>query len=183
MADFTSYCDYVASEGAKQIHIDYHDQEYGFPIEDDNLLFERMCLELNQAGLSWELILKRRDGFRRAFDQFDIQKVAAYSDAKVEELLLNPEIIRNRMKVNAMIHNANRVIQIQKEHGSFKNWIDSHHPKTKEEWVKLFRKEFKFMGGEIVNEFLMSTGYLPGAHVETCPVFLEIKKQNPAWMR
>lgn len=90
-------------------------------------------------------------------------------------------IIRNRLKIEATIHNAQCIIQIQQEYGSFKKWLDKHHPKTKEEWVKLFKQTFRFTGGEIVNEFLMSIGYLPGAHAETCPVFRKVLKLKPKW--
>ena len=92
-------------------------------------------------------------------------------------------IIRNRLKINAAIENAKTLLQIQKEFGSFKKWIDHHHPKTKGEWVKLFKITFRFTGGEIVNEFLMSTGYLPGAHIETCSVFKKLIKAKPEFLR
>ena len=92
-------------------------------------------------------------------------------------------IIRNRLKINAAIENAKTIIQIQKEFASFKNWLNHHHPKTKDEWTLLFKKTFRFTGGEIVNEFLMSTGYLPGAHHESCPVFKKVIKAKPAWKR
>jgi DNA-3-methyladenine glycosylase I len=91
-------------------------------------------------------------------------------------------IIRNRLKINAAIENAKVIAQLQKEFGSFKNWIEHHHPKSIEEWVKLFKKHFKFTGGEIVNEFLMSAGYLPGAHSPSCPVFKKIARKKPMWM-
>jgi DNA-3-methyladenine glycosylase I len=92
-------------------------------------------------------------------------------------------IIRNRLKINAAIENAKAILAIQKEFGSFKKWIDYHHPKAKDEWVKIFKKTFKFTGGEIVNEFLMSTGYLPGAHVESCKVYKRMVKAGPAFMK
>lgn len=179
----TTYCDFVAGAGKDTVHRHYHDNEYGFPIDDDNLLFARLVLEINQAGLSWETILKKKDHFFKAFDNFNIDKVARYSEAKKEKLLQDAGIIRNRLKVEAAIHNANVIKGLQKEHGSFKKWIDSHHPKTKEEWVKLFKQTFRFTGGEIVNEFLMSTGYLPGAHKEGCPVYKKILKLKPAWKK
>lgn len=90
-------------------------------------------------------------------------------------------IIRNRLKINAAIENAKTIIGIQKQFGSFEKWLASHHPKTKDEWVKLFKNTFRFTGGEIVNEFLMSTGYLPGAHSKDCPVYNKILKAKPAW--
>lgn len=177
----TTYCDFVQNAGKGTVHKDYHDQEYGFPIQDDNLLFARLILEINQAGLSWETILKKKDNFFAAFDGFEIAKVARYTDKKKEKLMQDAGIIRNRLKIEATIHNAQRILQIQKEYGSFKEWLNIHHPKTKEEWVKLFKQTFRFTGGEIVNEFLMSIGYLPGAHAETCPVYKKLLKLKPKW--
>lgn len=176
-----SYCAYVATTGKEGVHRDYHDQEYGFPIDDDNLLFARLVLEINQAGLSWETILKKKDHFFRAFDHFDLAKVARYTEKKKAKLMEDAGIIRNRLKIEAAVHNAAVILGLQRSHGSFKNWLDSHHPKTKEEWVKLFRAHFRFTGGEIVNEFLMSTGYLPGAHEENCPVYKKVLKKKPKW--
>lgn len=176
-----SYCDVIKGLEAGNVHIHYHDREYGFPIDNDDELFARLVLEINQAGLSWTTILKKKDNFFKAFDHFNIDKVARYNDKKVEKLMQDAGIIRNRLKIDATIENAKRIKLLQKEHGSFKNWIDKHHPLTKEEWVKLFKKTFRFTGGEIVNEFLMSTGYLPGAHDLTCPVYREVLKHHPAW--
>lgn len=177
----TSYCQAVERMEKGNVHVHYHNKEYGFPIEDDNMLFARLVLEINQAGLSWTTILNKKDNFFKAFDNFDIHKVARYSDKKIASLLLNSGIIRNRLKINATIHNAKCIKAIQKEFGSFKNWLNHHHPKTKDEWVKLFKIEFKFTGGEIVNEFLMSTGYLPGAHIESCPVYKKVLQRKPKW--
>ncbi|MCB0825923.1 MAG: DNA-3-methyladenine glycosylase I [Armatimonadetes bacterium] len=170
MAEFQSYCEFVNSERAHPLHKQYHDTEYGFPSRDDQVLFERLILEINQAGLSWETILKKREGFQMAYSGFDIVKVAGYGDEDITRLLGDPGIIRNRLKVLAAIHNANVILSLIKEHGSFANWLDHHHPMEKPEWVKLFKKTFKFTGGEIVGEFLMSLGYLPGAHDENCAV-------------
>lgn len=176
-----SYCEYCKSPKANQLHIDYHNELYGFPVETDNELFGRLILEINQAGLSWELILKKQKYFELAFDAFDVQTVAGYDEKDRERLLNDASIIRNKLKINAAIHNAQQILDIQREFGSFKKWLDSHHPKSREEWTKLFKKQFKFVGGEIVNEFLMSTGYLPGAHDENCPVFDKILEINPKW--
>ena len=178
-----SYCNVVANYSADNLHKIYHDTAYGFPIEDDNELFERLILEINQAGLSWDTILKKQQHFKKAYHNFEIKKVAAYKEKDRERLLNDAGIIRNRLKVDAAISNANTILQIQKDFGSFKNWIDKHHPLSKEEWVKLFKKTFRFTGGEIVNEFLMSIGYLPGVHDESCPVYKKILKQKPAWAR
>lgn len=179
----SSYCDYCNTHPEDTFNKLYHDTEYGFPLKDDNLLFERLILEINQAGLSWITILKKAENFRKAYHKFDIAKVAKYGEKDATRLLNDPGIIRNRLKVNAAIVNAQRILVLQKEHGSFGNWLDHHHPLTKEEWTKLFKKTFVFTGGEIVNEFLMSTGYLAGAHAESCPVYKKVASLRPAWMR
>lgn len=178
---FSSYCSFSAHAEPSSVHKYYHDHEYGFPLDSDDQLFARMILEINQAGLSWDTILKKKENFFNAYDGFKIQVVAQYGENERKRLLADAGIIRNRLKVDAAIENAKRVEAIQKEHGSFQNWLIVHHPKTKEEWTKLFKQQFKFMGGEIVNEFLMSTGYLPGAHVEDCPVYKKVMKSKPAW--
>ncbi|RYJ42396.1 DNA-3-methyladenine glycosylase I [Flavobacterium beibuense] len=180
-----SYCNYIPTmeEPRRSLHKNYHDNHYGFPIHDDNELLGRLIMEINQAGLSWETILKKEASFRKAYDNFNINKIAAYTDTDRERLLNDPGIIRNKLKVNAAIENAKTIQLLQKEFGSFEKWLEHHHPKTKEEWVKLFKKNFKFTGGEIVNEFLMSIGYLPGAHSETCSVYHKTLKQNPMWAR
>lgn len=176
-----SYCEYCNTLDPTNLHVIYHDTQYGFPINSDNELFGRLILEINQAGLSWNTILQKQANFRKAFDGFNIQKIANYDTPDVERLLSDAGIIRNKLKVNAVIYNAQQVIQLQDKFGSFAAWLNHHHPKTREEWVKLFKKTFKFTGGEITNEFLMSSGYLKGAHVEECPVYHEIFKQNPMW--
>lgn len=175
----STYCDIAPGH---PFHGPYHDTEYGFPIEDDNRLFERLVLEINQAGLSWLTILKKKDSFAKAFDDFQIDIVANYGAKERERLLNDAGIIRNRLKVDAAIHNAKQILILQEQFGSFLAWLDHHHPLSKEEWVKLFKKTFKFTGGEITGEFLMSTGYLPGAHAKSCPVFDEIKQLKPRWM-
>ena len=181
MENLSGYCKVVATMDKSNVHVHYHDQEYGFPIGDDNHLFARLILEINQAGLSWTTILNKKDNFFRAFDDFNIEKVARYGEKQRQRLLADAGIIRNRLKIDATIDNAKTILRIQKEFGSFKNWLDRHHPLTKEEWVKLFKKTFRFTGGEIVGEFLMSTGYLPGAHVEGCAVYKKVLKHKPAW--
>lgn len=178
-----SYCTYCKELEPSNVHVKYHDLEYGFPINNDNELFARLVLEINQAGLSWETILKKKDNFFNAYDQFDIQLVANYSEKDRNRLLTDAGIIRNKLKVNAAIHNAQQLLEIQKKYGSFKKWLDEHHPLTIQEWVKVFKSQFKFVGGEIVNEFLMSTGYLKGAHDENCPIFDVIIKKDPKWLK
>ena len=180
-----TYCSAISfmKEDDLLVHKIYHDNLYGFEIEDDNELFCRLVLEINQAGLSWSTILHKEKNFRKAYSNFNIKKVAAYKDADVVRLLSDAGIIRNRLKVNAAIYNANEILKIQKQSGSFKNWLDAHHPLSKPEWVKLFKTIFRFTGGEIVNEFLMSTGYLAGAHDEHCPIYKKILLQHPAWQK
>ena len=165
----TTYCDFAPGH---PFHGPYHDREYGFPVHSDDALFERLVLEMNQAGLSWLTILKKREAFRDAFKNFEIARVARM---RSEPLLKNAGIIRNRLKIDAAIENAKRVIAIQKSHGSFAKWLDAHHPRSKDEWVKLFKKTFVFTGGEITGSFLISIGILPGAHEITCPAFARIK--------
>ncbi len=167
----------------KALHKAYHDNHYGFPLQNDNELFGRLLLEINQAGLSWEIILKKEGTFKKAYNNFNIKKVAAYTEADRARLMNDPGIIRNRLKINAAIENAKTIIELQKQYGSFGKWLEFHHPKTKDEWVKLFKLTFRFTGGEIVNEFLMSIGYLPGAHTSDCPVYKRILKENPFWKK
>jgi DNA-3-methyladenine glycosylase I len=176
-----SYCTFCKNLDADNLHRQYHDNLYGFPIHDDNELFGRLILEINQAGLSWETILKKEKYFRRAFNNFSIHEIAQFDYLKFDELINNSGIVRNKLKINAVIKNAEVVIKIQQDFGSFKNWLDENHPKTIEEWVKLFKKYFTFVGGEIVREFLMSTSYLKGAHDENCDVYHKILKVSPKW--
>ena len=178
----SSYCEAVETMDKDNLHKIYHDTAYGFPIDNDDELFERLVLEINQAGLSWSTILNKQQNFKKAYHNFSIKKVAAYKEKDFERLMNDPGIIRNRLKINAAIENAKTLLKIQKEYGSFKKWIDHHHPKTKEEWVKVFKNTFRFTGGEIVNEFLMSTGYLPGAHIESCSVYKKVVKAKPAFV-
>jgi DNA-3-methyladenine glycosylase I len=173
-----TYCD--AAPG-HEWHGPYHDQEYGFPLADDAALFERLVLEINQAGLSWLTILKKRDAFRRAYGGFDPEIVAGYRARDRRRLLADAGIIRNRLKVDATIANAATILALRASHGSFAGWLDAHHPRSKPEWVNLFKRTFRFTGGEIVGEFLMSIGYLPGAHVPGCPVYRKVLALGPRW--
>jgi DNA-3-methyladenine glycosylase I len=177
-----SYCTLAPGDPT---HGHYHDREYGFPVSDDNILFERLVLEINQAGLSWGIILKKRDGFNKAFKGFEIAKVARFGQRDRERLLKDAGIIRNRLKIDAAIENAKRIRAIQKSHSSFARWLKAHHPMRKEDWVKLFKKTFVFTGSEIVGEFLMSIGYLPGAHQASCPVAIRLSKSKPMlpWLK
>ena len=172
---------YCEAAPGHPFHGPYHDTEYGFPSREDAVLFERLVLEINQAGLSWLTILKKRAAFTAAFEGWDVERIAGYGDEDVARLLADPGIIRNRLKVQASIENAKRVLALRETHGSFAAWLDAHHPRSKEEWLKLFRKSFVFTGGEIVGEFLMSLGYLPGAHVASCPIAAVVLSQRPPW--
>lgn len=173
------YCDFAIGD---DLHGYYHDCEYGFPVADESLLFERLVLEINQAGLNWGLILKKREGFRAAYDVFDVDKVADYGDRDRRRLLNDERIIRNRLKVNAAIVNAQVIRGMRASHGGFSAWLSHHHPLERADWVRLFRETFKFTGGEITGEFLMSIGYLPSPHRPDCPAHQKIVRLNPPWM-
>lgn len=175
----TSYCAYVAELPQDNVHRVYHDTQYGFAIDDDNELFGRLILEINQAGLSWNTILNKQENFRNAYDNFDVNTIANYDEQQRQRLLSDAGIIRNKLKVNAAIYNAGQIQKLQSEFGSFKAWLNHHHPMEHAEWVKLFKQTFKFTGGEITKEFLMSTGYLAGAHVEGCEIYEQLKQQTP----
>jgi DNA-3-methyladenine glycosylase I len=196
-AAVTTYCDVAPGH---EWHGPYHDREYGFPLRDDAALFERLILEINQAGLSWLTILRKREAFRRAYHGFDVARVARYGARDVRRLMSDAGIIRNRLKIEAAVANARAVLALSETHGSFAGWLDAHQfvagapaaggraartrrPRERAEWVALFRETFRFTGGEIVGEFLMSTGYLPGAHRESCPAYRKILRLRPAWRR
>lgn len=167
----SSYCDYVRNLPPGNPHRIYHDTEYGQAVESDEALFELLVLEINQAGLSWNTVLMKRENFRKAFSGYQLREVAGYNDSDRARLLSDAGIIRNRLKIEAIIHNANIVLMLQEEFGSFGAWLDHHYPLSLDEWTRLFRKTFKFTGKEIVNEFLMSAGYLPGAHSPDCGLY------------
>ncbi|HEV7370875.1 DNA-3-methyladenine glycosylase I [Arenibaculum sp.] len=175
----STYCE--AARG-HEWHEPYHDLEYGFPSGDERVLFERLVMEINQAGLSWLTILKKRAAFRAAYDGFDVDRVAGYGEEDRQRLLADPGIIRNRLKIDAAIENARRVRALRDTHGGFDGWLRAHHPLGKAQWLALFKRNFRFVGGEIVGEFLMSLGYLPGAHHAGCPVQDRITALRPPWM-
>src|SRR5882724_4492341 len=177
-----SYC-IAVRRGIDEWNKVYHDTEYGYPLRDDNELFERLILEINQAGLSWLTILKKRESFKKAYHEFKLERVAAYGDEDRTRLLADAGIIRNRLKVNAAIENARRIVELRATHGGFAQWLDAHHPRDIAGWSKLFKKTFVFTGGEIVREFLVSTGYLDGAHDTECPMYKKIAKKRPPWMK
>ena len=176
----SGYCDIAPGH---PLHGPYHDREYGFPLENDAELFERLALEINQAGLSWLTMLQKRDAFRRAFRDFEIDRVARFGKRDEARLLADRGIVRNRLKVAAVIENARRLRGLRNRYGTFAAWLDAHHPRDKAAWVKLFKETFVFTGGEITGEFLKSIGYLPGAHRPDCPIFQRIAKFAPPWMR
>lgn len=174
------YCDVAPGH---PWHGPYHDREYGFPVRRDDALLERLALEINQAGLSWLTVLKKREAFRRAFEGFDPDVVARYGARERRRLLSDAGIVRNRLKVDAVIANARRVLELRESHGSFRLWLDAHHPRPLPAWCDLFRETFRFTGGEIVREFLLSTGYLRGAHRPSCHVYPVVLTRRPAWLR
>ena len=175
----SSYCDIAPGH---PWHGPYHDHEYGVPQRDESVLFERLLLEINQAGLSWELMLRKREGMRRAYSEFRVDAVADFDEADTARLLADPGIVRNRLKVAAAIHNARVIRELRASHGGFAAWLDAHHPRELEGWKKLFAKTFRFTGGEIVREFLTSLGYLPGAHRESCPAHARQLALAPPWL-
>lgn len=177
------YCKLVSKLESTNVHKTYHDEIYGFPISSDNELFGTLILEINQAGLSWEIIMKKSDNLRKAYSNFDINTVAKYEKKDIERLMNNSGIVRNKLKIKAAIYNAQKIIELQKKYGSFKNWLLNNHPLEREEWVKLFKQTFKFTGGEITNEFLMSTSFLKGAHDDNCSIYNKIIMTNPYWLQ
>lgn len=183
MPDFESYCAYCATLPADHPDRIYHDTEYGFPIADEAALFGRFLMEINQAGLSWSTILRKKDNFRAAYGGFDVDTVAEYGETDVARLLSDPGIVRNRLKVRAAVANAQAIRDLRAEYGSFAGWLDAHHPMAKADWVRLFKRHFSFVGGEIVGELLMSAGYLPGAHVDGCPAGERARLAGAKWSR
>lgn len=177
------YCNHCQKLPLEDVHRIYHDTKYGRRITDDNELFARLVLEINQAGLSWDTILKKEKNFYAAYKNFVVSDVAALSDSDITLLLNDAGIIRNKLKINAARHNAQVILLIQQEHGSLLNWLDLHTHYTHAQWVSLFKKTFKFTGGEIVSEFLMSTGYLPNSHSIHCPVYSAVMKEGPSWAK
>lgn len=177
--------------GDTQIYIDYHDKEWGRPVHDDARLFEMLLLEMMQAGLSWITILKKRESYRAAFDGFDPQKIAQYGAEKVEELLQNPGIIRNRLKIQAAITNARLFLEVQKEFGSFDAFLWSYvgNEPIVGHWADLKeipattpisdalsrdlkKRGFKFVGSTIVYAYMQSVGMV-NDHITSCFVYGE----------
>ena len=180
--------------GDLPIYIDYHDNEWGRPVHDDNKLFEMLILEGMQAGLSWITVLKKREAFRKAFDGFDPDKVARYGEAKIQELLANEGIIRNRLKMNAAVTNAKAFLEVQKKHGSFDKFIWAYVDYTPIENRRekmadipattalsdqiskdLKKMGFKFVGPTVIYAFMQSTGMV-NDHIKDCFVYQAMKK-------
>lgn len=149
------------------IAIRYHDEEYGRPISDDDELFERLALEIFQAGLNWRLILHKQEAFRRAFSGFSIERVANFTEKDVERLMNDDGIIRNRMKIEATIENARRLKKLIRAYGSFANFVGGLDGKP-EDLFKEFKREFRFMGPKIAESFLQSIGKLAPVHEPRC---------------
>ena len=181
--------------GKTPLYADYHDNEWGRPLHDEHMLFEFLILEGAQAGLSWETVLKKREAYREAFDGFDPEKVALYDEVKVEELMHNSGIIRNRLKINSAIINAELFLDIQKEYGSFDKFIWAYvdnkpidgHVEKPEEWPAttpisdkiskdLKKMGFKFVGSTIIYAFMQATGMV-NDHLTKCSVYKELSKK------
>jgi DNA-3-methyladenine glycosylase I len=172
------YCAYVSKiKDNGDVDKLYHDHHYGVRIEDDNELFGRLVMEINQAGLSWRTILMKEKGFRKAYHNFEVSRVAKYKEKDIERLLQDASIIRNKLKIHAAIYNAQAIVGIQKEYGSMRSWLDKSAPELKYDsvgWLTLFKKHFKFVGGEIVGEFLMSINLIPGSHDRKCVAYKNV---------
>jgi len=186
-------CDWC---GVDPLYIAYHDEEWGVPVKDDHLLFEFLILETFQAGLSWITVLRKRENFRRAFDNFDYKKVSEYSDEKIEELLLDAGIIRNRLKVKATVSNARAFMEVQKEFGSFSKYIwnfvnhkpiintfkkmsdlPANTPLSDEISKDLKKRGFKFVGTTVVYAHMQATGMV-NDHVTSCFRYSEINNMS-----
>lgn len=179
MNEYTStYCYYASQQDESDVNRHYHDHHYGYPVKSDVELFERLVLEINQAGLSWTTILKKQKAFLSAYDQFDIDTVANYQEDQIQRLLQDKGIIRNRLKIEAAIYNAKAIQKIQREFGSFAHWLAIQPPQELPLWVKLMKQHFRFVGGEIVHEFLMSIGILGGAHHPNCPIYSLLQSKS-----
>ncbi|MDA1063845.1 MAG: DNA-3-methyladenine glycosylase I [Proteobacteria bacterium] len=184
MSKAITRCKWAAGGGPN--YIEYHDTEWGVPSHDDRVQFEFLVLEGAQAGLSWSTILNKRAGYRKLFADFDVQKVARYTERRIEKILLDPAIVRNRLKVNAAVLNARAFIEVQEEFGSFSNYIwrfvdgrprqhrfrkDSDIPATTPESDALSKdlkkRGFKYVGSTIIYAHMQATG-LVNDHVTGC---------------
>ena len=179
-----------------QLYIDYHDNEWGVPVHDDRKLFEFLILEGAQAGLSWETVLKKRENYRKAFNNFDPAKISRYGDKKIEALLGNKGIIRNRLKITSAINNAKRFLEVQKEFGTFDTYIwqfvDGRPVTNRFKSIQeipattkvsdalskdLKERGFKFVGSTICYAHMQATGMV-NDHIVDCFRYKEIKNQK-----
>jgi len=182
--------------GNDELMIAYHDKEWGVPLYDDKKIFEFMVLDSMQAGLSWKTILYKRENFRKAFDNYDIKKIAGYDEKKINSLLSDAGIIRNKLKINAVIINARKFLEIQKEHGSFSKYIwqfTNHNPimnnfksmselpaKTREAEAmskSLLKQGFKFVGPTICYAFMQASGMV-NDHTKDCFRHSELQRKT-----
>lgn len=183
--------------GEDPLYIQYHDTEWGFPIHDDNKLFECLTLESAQAGLSWITILRKRENYRKAFANFNPKKVAQFDNAQIKKLMLDPGIVRYEKKIQAAINNAQRFLEVQKEFGSFSNYqwsfvdyktIDNHlkpgaSPRSTSKQAEAFAKDlkkrgFKFLGVTTVYAHMQATGMV-NDHITTCHCYKSSKRRQP----
>jgi len=175
------------------LFVEYHDKEWGRPVHDDTKLFEMLTLESMQAGLSWITVLNKREAFREAFDGFDPKKVALYDDTKIQRLLSNERIIRNRLKINAAVNNAKLFLEVTEKHGSFDvfiwDYVDNTPVVSHEYWPTntplsdkiskdLRKMGFKFVGSTTIYSFMQAAGIV-NDHIPTCFVYEEIMKEQP----
>ncbi|MDN3642625.1 DNA-3-methyladenine glycosylase I [Lutimonas halocynthiae] len=187
-----SRCDWCGND---PLYMSYHDHEWGVPLFEDKILFEFLILETFQAGLSWITILRKRENFRQAFDDFDYLKIAHYDEAKYEELLMNTGIIRNKLKIRSAISNAQLFIEIQKEYGSFSNyfWSFTDNQSISNQWDNmsqvpattdlsdtiskaLKKKGFKFVGSTVIYAYMQAIGMV-NDHVSSCFRYEQIKSE------
>ena len=187
-----SRCDWCGND---PLYMSYHDHEWGVPLFEDKILFEFLILETFQAGLSWITILRKRENFRKAFDDFDYLKIARYDEAKYEELLMNPGIIRNKLKIRSAISNAQLFIEIQKEYGSFSKyfWSFTDNKPLLNQWDNmsqvpattalsdtiskaLKKKGFKFVGSTVIYAYMQAVGMV-NDHVSSCLRYEQIKSE------
>jgi DNA-3-methyladenine glycosylase I len=192
-AGYMKRCEWAERE---PLQVDYHDNEWGVPVHDDKRLFEFLILEGAQAGLSWTTILKKRDEYRKAYDNFDVHKIAGYTVRKNNQLLHNPGIVRNRLKINASISNAKAYIRIQKEFGSFNRYIwrftgrkpiinswkqlseiPSQTPESETMSKDLKKRGFAFVGPTICYAFMQAVGMV-NDHTTDCFRYKEVNQRE-----
>ncbi len=177
----TLYCDWCRSGNATEIHIHHHDLEHGIPPDTDNQLFSRLCYEVLQAGLSWDIILKRRDGLHAVWHDFDVPTIARLSDDDLSVIAADVRNIRHGQKAVAIRHNAQAFEDLAMEHGSARAWLYGLGETDAKVWQKLFKTHFKFTGATIQDEFLMGTGVRVGAHAEECPRYAAALAAGAPW--